>query len=43
MGHASGIVRDRIGSLLDATPVETVHSLYSGDHFEFRMNLVRAG
>ena len=35
------IVRDRIGSLADGMPVEAVHSVYSGDEFEFRMNLVR--
>lgn len=35
------IVRDRIGSLADGTPVEAVHSIYNGDQFEFRMNLVR--
>jgi DNA-binding GntR family transcriptional regulator len=40
--HQPVIVRDRIGSLADGTPVEAVHSLYSGEHFEFRMNLVRA-
>lgn len=35
------IVRDRIGSLADGTPIEAVHSVYNGDQFEFRMNLVR--
>jgi GntR family transcriptional regulator len=35
------IVRDRIGSLADGTPVEAVRSIYNGTEFEFRMNLVR--
>lgn len=35
------IVRDRIASLADGTPVEAVHSVYNGEQFEFRMNLVR--
>ncbi len=32
---------DRIGTLADGTPVEAVHSVYNGDEFEFRTNLVR--
>lgn len=35
------IVRVRVGSLADGTPVEAVRSVYNGDQFEFRMNLVR--
>jgi GntR family transcriptional regulator len=35
------IVRDRIGSSADGSPVEAVHSIYNGSQFEFRMNLVR--
>jgi GntR family transcriptional regulator len=35
------IVRRRIASLTDGTPVEAVNSVYNGDQFEFRMSLVR--
>jgi len=35
------IVRMRIASLADGTPVEAVHSVYNSDQFEFRMSLVR--
>lgn len=35
------IVRDRIASIDDGTPIEAVHSVYNGDQFEFRLGLVR--
>jgi GntR family transcriptional regulator len=37
------IVRDRIGSLADGTPVEAVHSVYNPEQYEVRFSLVRAG
>ncbi|MGA2514396.1 MAG: GntR family transcriptional regulator [Candidatus Limnocylindrales bacterium] len=40
-GDQPVIVRMRIASLADGTPVEAVHSVYNGDQFEFRMSLVR--
>ncbi len=41
--HQPVIVRDRIGSLADGTPIEAVHSVYNPEQYEFRMNLVRPG